>query len=774
MAGIPIEPLLTIIKTSESPHVEDLNFMKAKITRSSDSGYVNSPAFMERTSSLRKRADIDMSLDRHIRVASLPRSKSRSALKTDQIPMLSLDSAGRGRSKSFSSSDVFMKRESVPFIKRASGSRSSDSDSKEACAGTSGSGGSSGQVNSRMRKISRGSNGSVEGGMKTSTKPTSIVARHVAMKMLAASSRSYKLQEELAKPPILKLLLGCLDDPEDEVVLQATATLSNIAMNIETHEQIQEGNIDKGLQKLLNHDNPRIQYQAARGLVYMGHSDPGGLYIYNYIPEEEVGSTVIFMEDDGKTFIRGTSVENLVLTLTKTKDIFLLWGGSEVSPSASNQKKANSRHQANKSRLRGVPTEYQIMNFVLSTFQTFVHPVIFMRLLLHRFREPDAYNIFRCLHDDDAPHMEHYAPLPVIHARLMRVWIAWLENYPEDFVNFPTVKKELSELISPMRCIDGPYAPCANRLEIMLSRTVEANVHSNVYRFESESHHNILYEQCYKSITSGKIPCSDEDFVYLAGLQLYIEDLCEYGQDFPQRLNTIESITNSRLKQSIGSSTSFSKQLLKKIRSHYEGFLVEQPTERNAKHNYVDCCQGMEGYGCTFFRVKQRIPGNRSRKKVYITRLFGINSKRIVLLDERSKVSVEKFNPKYLNKWEPFEDSLTVKMHFKTRRTEKSLEIQMDNRLGFKELSNHILTCKMELNFQGYQNIDTNPWSRLAEELRTWGNMALQLHTDKSKVEVTDEPILEEPRRERSTTTTAFPMTGYVQLLFSFLLKPFL
>jgi len=86
--------------------------------------------------------------------------------------------------------------------------------------------------------------------------------------------------------------------------------------------------------------------------------------------------------------------------------------------------------------------------------------------------------------------------------------------------------------------------------------------------------------------------------------------------------------------------------------------------------------------------------------------------------------------------------------------------MQLENRLVFKELSNNILTCRMELNFQGYQNIDNNPWSLLAEELGTWGNMALQLHTNKNKVDHFEELSPEERKRGRSTTTTAFPMTG--------------
>lgn len=160
------------------------------------------------------------------------------------------------------------------------------------------------------------------------------------------------------------------------------------------------------------------------------------------------------------------------------------------------------------------------MNFILSTYQTFVHPIIFMRLLLHRFREPAAYERFappKFMSDGDSDDgvdygvvtpgsgpMEHYAPLPIVHGRLMRVWIVWLEHYADDFRTFPTLCDELAVLIGPMRSIDGPYAPCASRLEQLLAKVAGAADGNwpvntiNVYHFESESHHNILYEQCYK------------------------------------------------------------------------------------------------------------------------------------------------------------------------------------------------------------------------------------------------------------------------------------
>ena len=79
----------------------------------------------------------------------------------------------------------------------------------------------------------------------------------------------------------------------------------------------------------------------------------------------------------------------------------------------------------------------------------------------------------------------------------------------------------------------------------------------------------------------------------------------------------------------------------------------------------------------------------------------------------------------------------------------------------------------MELNYQGYQNIDNNPWSLLSEELGTWGNMALQLHTSKTNGAGYDGGngdtsycCGDDRKRGRSTTTTAFPMTGYIFITY--------
>ncbi|XP_015750635.1 PREDICTED: uncharacterized protein LOC107330557 [Acropora digitifera] len=123
--------------------------------------------------------------------------------------------------------------------------------------------------------------------------------------------------------------------------------------------------------------------------------------------------------------------------------------------------------------------------------------------------------------------MQDYSPLPVLHIYLMRLWTAWLDNYPEDFVNNPVMASELSEVILPLRQAGGPYLPCAEILEYLIHSVLErASKKGHLDRFQANHcHHAILYEQCQKAIVKGNLPCSVEDSIYLSALQLYIEDL---------------------------------------------------------------------------------------------------------------------------------------------------------------------------------------------------------------------------------------------------------
>ena len=57
--------------------------------------------------------------------------------------------------------------------------------------------------------------------------------------------------------------------------------------------------------------------------------------------------------------------------------------------------------------------------------------------LTSRFHDPWFGKYFDG--DPSTGQMQDNSPLPVLHIHLMRLWTAWLDNYPEDFVNNPVI-----------------------------------------------------------------------------------------------------------------------------------------------------------------------------------------------------------------------------------------------------------------------------------------------------------------------------------------------
>ena len=88
-----------------------------------------------------------------------------------------------------------------------------------------------------------------------------------------------------------------------------------------------------------------------------------------------------------------------------------------------------------------------------------------------------------------------------------------------------------------------------------------------------------------------------------------------------------------KLKTSLPNGYTKSKALTKRIKSQMQD--VELLSERNAKHLFIERCQSLPGYDCTFFSV--RVPqGTRFKKDA--KQMLGISGKKVVFLDEKTKV----------------------------------------------------------------------------------------------------------------------------------------
>lgn len=175
--------------------------------------------------------------------------------------------------------------------------------------------------------------------------------------------------------------------------------------------------------------------------------------------------------------------------------------------------------------------------------------------------------------------------------------------------------------------------------------------------------------QCKQMVIEGHLPVTVDEAIFMAALQTHIEVRSKFNsqcslksvsslsilplhphlQDLADPFSHLAPPTISstltrnkkrhslRLKSALPPSYSRIKNISKRIKVQMEEF--ESCSERNSKHLYIGRCQTNPGYDCSFFSVK--VPsGSRFKKNGIQKQLLGINSKRVIFLDEKSKVGM--------------------------------------------------------------------------------------------------------------------------------------
>ena len=217
------------------------------------------------------------------------------------------------------------------------------------------------------------------------------LTQNLVMKLLAASSYKSKFINQFIKENIFNILLNNLLDHDQDVVLHCLVVVVNIAKNFKVQEYMKKMGVEASLLKLQNSFSIQVQYQVIKALVYLGHVDADKGYLYKFLLDKEISPFVVLNNDS----LGGCSVEGLILDLTKGN---------------------HSHNYVNDSK--------ESANFLIRMFKTFLHPVIFMRLLLHRFQHPDIYKSFINNNlTQDGSIMGANDPLPILHIHLMRIWI---------------------------------------------------------------------------------------------------------------------------------------------------------------------------------------------------------------------------------------------------------------------------------------------------------------------------------------------------------------
>ncbi|XP_004364199.2 hypothetical protein CAOG_03360 [Capsaspora owczarzaki ATCC 30864] len=328
-----------------------------------------------------------------------------------------------------------------------------------------------------------------------------------------------------------------------------------------------------------------------------------------------------------------------------------------------------------------IPPGEAFLDFFLSTYRNFVHPIVLLRLLIHRFRDPDQCHgmVFHVgpdhhplqFSDRDAD----LAPVPDVHNRVGHVLCTWLSNYRQDFVMCPQLLDGVRGMIIPLLSAGPMYKPLASQLQCQLEDEPMLGTRSKTISSGARPmfcNHNFLYVQSREAILNETLPCGEEDCSVLSALHMHIESLHRRPSVVGRVIEkpSADSMCSPDLvKECVPPCFQKSKTLGKKIRTQLDRF--SELSDRDAKHFYVQSCQLLASYRCKLFLVKDASGGKLSRSQ---PRIFGVNIDHIVLMDVKTKDMIQRIELQHLTSWEGTAggDSVVVEHHDGTLRLQTS------------------------------------------------------------------------------------------------------
>lgn len=236
---------------------------------------------------------------------------------------------------------------------------------------------------------------------------------------------------------------------------------------------------------------------------------------------------------------RGATIEKCVEILTG--DLSALWGGFNLSMGV---------QSPSEDTIAPMATKDQILDFFLTTYQSFVKPLVLMRLLLHRLATTGSKNPFDWSVEAEKSVVAtttHSTSIPPTQANVLKLIGQWMESYPNDFIEHPALQGEVLKVIQRLKLARGPYLPHAHRLKSFLQDASHPRIssslasaeeerrvphHDNLYKLVRIVFHQVVYDviimsylvlQCKQMVLGGHLPVTMDTAVFLASLQLHIE-----------------------------------------------------------------------------------------------------------------------------------------------------------------------------------------------------------------------------------------------------------
>ena len=124
-----------------------------------------------------------------------------------------------------------------------------------------------------------------------------------------------------------------------------------------------------------------------------------------------------------------------------------------------------------------------------------MHPLIFIRLLLHRLNDiHDPQNPFNWSNEDGVKPVPHTVSIPPTQMNVLNLFAKWLEAFPDDFTTTPQIQPVIMQVIERLKLAKGQFIPHTHRLKSLLLDTTRPRT-SSLAGEETKRvpHHENLY-----------------------------------------------------------------------------------------------------------------------------------------------------------------------------------------------------------------------------------------------------------------------------------------
>ncbi|XP_053407871.1 uncharacterized protein LOC123546334 isoform X3 [Mercenaria mercenaria] len=297
--------------------------------------------------------------------------------------------------------------------------------------------------------------------------------------------------------------------------------------------------------------------------------------------------------------------------------------------------------------------------------------------------------------------------MPIAHQGVLRVIETWISVCKSDLEGTQLVVHEMRDFLKKLSVLGPEYKVWCQKIlgALHLEEKLAADENSE----SPDDGLHAQYKQLQELILSGELPCSKEEAATLAGIQLHLEEAWPENEmtnhNGPYRIvdkkmtdqsrkassneekqenlrkkkelirnNKARGITLSRRKGRLVRQLSCMSDnepesqveidLTKYLPPHYTTskkvkHMIEEKqkklwhtpfydSEVQLKRLYIKICKNLPGYTCKLYHVKEILKGNTQKK---VSRLLGISSERVILLDNKTKILAKSQNISDLDEW---------------------------------------------------------------------------------------------------------------------------